>query len=317
MTKYSYAHCEYGELFGLAYSDLTDEQLNKISTDKMIELLPLDPRAQILLSVRMLKDIEGKEVEAYEHLDKEDWNTYTSLRAAYNELLVATNSFDEKFNDSYSYRYCRRDKYVFWIALDDKLKLREVERFMMDQASVVNAENVDYTWICSYQPELSRKVMRYVVAHECGYRKNATVNIIIKADADMLKEMEPSISTLRNEYRLQMLRNPNTPEEWLDGLLRIYAKRNPYSVPEVCRPLSHTVLAKLPPITRLEVMENLVHKGNKFSLQQALPDVKNGEDFRGLLFGALTRHSDRVITLIKDYNFKMGLNKIDASNSDF
>jgi hypothetical protein len=306
MNDYSYVSCSHGELFGLPCSDLTNEQLDKISTEKMIEFLPSDPRVQPLLSARMIKDTEAKELDAYKHLDEEDWKTYTLLRAAYNELLTATNLFAVKFNDSYSYRY--RANYIFWPALNNELKLREIQQFLAGQSSVATPETIDYAWIDSYRPELSKEVMRFIVARECSsYDRRATLRIITTANTDILKEMEGSIFKLDKVYQLRMLSNPNTPEEWLDGLLRIYAKRIPYNVPDIHRALSHNVLAKLPPITRLEVMERLVYKSSRDNLTKILPDIKTSEDFRELLFGALTRHSDRVIKLIKDYNRKVGI----------
>jgi hypothetical protein len=261
-------------------------------------MLELDQRIEGILAARMKLDLEGIDLVHYQKFDKEKWGRYPVLVKSYNDLLTTTNLFQDKY--SY-YRSC----YVFWPPMNDTYKLQEIQRFLAGEESTVKRDDVDFEWLNTFDPELSKKVAQHIVATN-SYGPRGTLQIIRGASEEILKEMEQSIFKMSKGFQLQLLSNPHTPESWLDSLLRVYAKRTRFNVPDANRKLSSDVLNKLPPIIRLEVIERLVFKSNGQQLIQVLPDVRTGEDFRSLLFGALTRHSDRVIEVIRQYNNKTG-----------
>ena len=240
---YCYARSDNGSLFGLTSEDLTSDQLNKLQSIKLYEFLESDNRIEDILAVRLsnFKDF-ATEINLYKYFDKEDWDKFIKIKNSYNQLLnnpQIKSSFDNLYN--------REDK-LFWYAMNDTYRLDEVNRLLAGQTSSVYFSNIDFAWLYSINYNLAKDIAKVALAHQDSYRGENKKNVITNIDGPTLKDLLPEINLLPKDLRLHLLSNPFTPDNCLDDLLRIMAKKSLHQIPKIRCVIKSEVLKKLPPI---------------------------------------------------------------------
>ena len=291
-----YTRSEVGTLFGIPPHELTDEQIKKVATRKLMEFLETDMRVESILAERLSQASETKDVEVFSCLEKQDWEKFTLIRKTYNEVLDRPD-IQERL-EQYSYY---RSHHIFWNGLDDEHKTAEMKKYVAGRDSIIHSDNIDFTWLSTKDLDVTRSLAARIFDE---YGSRGVDNLLRNVSAEVLIEFKPNIDKRHKDIRLSLLANPNTPEEWLDELLRIYAKKQSYRLPSIRRPLPNAVISKLPTVTRLEMLENLVGGEVGDTLKSVLFEVSTPEQFSELIFGAVARYYGRVESVTKLYKNK-------------
>jgi hypothetical protein len=299
MKSYYGESCKTGDIFGLKVSDLTEEQLNKLVTKKLVEFLEVDPRVQAVLAARMnavknTADAQRDLSSVVSRMEDDDWDKYSEIKTAYNNTLESSSVFCSKSPEDY---YWNRGSYYVWAGLNDGLRMAELERYVKGETNVVELTRINFDWVCNARPDLARGMFDRVLQ---GTTNNSASNLISKSTKDILLEFVPRILNHPNKYtRLLLLRSRFTPDECLDQLLKIYAKIDIYKIGACVVGIKSAIINNLPPITRLEVLERLVKKGN--TMHEVFVDIKSTDDFRQFTFASLTRYPARVTDVITNF----------------
>jgi hypothetical protein len=278
-------------LWGLSPTDLTDEQLGKIYTNKLISIINLDARIESIVGDRFAqtstKDDQLEFIRALTSFGREEWSKCQTIKVAYNELLGKTNMLESLLRNSY---YYNRSSYIFWEALNENYKLVEINNYTEGKGTVADPNTIDILWLCRTSKELAYKLFDKVLLSPHMSPKS---NIIANSSPELLAEFLPRILAYKDkQVRMMLLRNVHTPKEHLNALLREYAKIELYSAPKVAVAIGSDLINKLPPITRLEVLERLTR--NAVSVKQVFADLKSSDEFRDFTFASAMRYPTRV-----------------------
>lgn len=288
-------------LFGLKPEDLTVEQLKKVHIEKLIQMLSKDKRIGGVLSELIALDVNGTNISKYFSLSQKDWDENVEMKNAYNSVLNISNGFGSKLNSKDYYR-SSRVQYIIWRGLNETRRLEELNRFLNNETHSVMFEELDYNWLEQSDFNFALKVCRKQLSDRDFYTKR----MIRSISKTLITVLYPEIKTLHKYHWMELLANPNTPELYLESLLRVYAKYSKNDLIDVCVPIPKKVLQALPPVTRLDVLEKLVIGAQA---KKIFVEFKTEEEIKELVFCVLTKYTDRVERLLKRY--RLLLEKID------
>src|SRR5574337_805406 len=298
----------WGSLFGLKTTDLTDEQFKKIDFEKLIEFLDKDPRAEEVLCEK-IKTAPIKEISRIFEICSE-LSKYPKLVQEYNDTLKQRRSEINKDNG-----WGIRERIVIWQLLDNQNKEYEYTCWIKGQKSIVREDNIDLSWLYNNNKQLAddlvKKVLGGVGAYS-HYVSTSANNLIQNMPKDEYIKVLPEIFSKSKYFYINALSNPETPDDYVVKALR--AVNLITHVPPVKVKVSNNVLDQLPPIMRLNILEKIIqsamaqtrYNNGKTERDNPLKDIHTPDDLKQAVFSSITKHSDRVSRLVK--NFKLLIN---------
>lgn len=285
---------EFGKMYGLEASDLTDEQLKKVEFNKLMECSVLDDRAVKIVGDQL--DNAGLEqISRLDNYDKEDYEKIQYVIDKYNEVINTNGDKLEKEANK-SYYYGRRSRYIFWDMLNEQNKLIEVVRWHGALSSVVSPRTIDFEWLCKAAPELAETTIEKILDQHDHQSK---INLIRQVPKEFGLKYIDKIFEQHPSLYVHMLSNTYTPRNYVIKALRGIAGRK--RIPRIIATLDKSILEALPSVTRLKVLESLcIYSGSKITFT----DINCREDLEPLLFSTSMKYNERVSAVIRYFNYK-------------
>jgi hypothetical protein len=287
---YSYVHAEYGDLFGLTPNDLTEQQLSKISVQKLIEFIDLDSRVDSVLESKVVNTINGNDF--LKSIIPERVTYIPNTAAKYNQIIRAGQTdIDDLISKSY---YVRRENFVFWNILDIENKVEECRRWTEDKITTFSTDKIELDEIYPVAPDVCEKMLVHSVTKNVG-----AARIIKRAPKEvLLKYLEDPIFKAHKGIYEHVLSNEHTPDEYVSKALRAIAGRSK-NLPQINVTLSKAILSELPPVMRLALFETLFYEMNGIGIK--FKDINSPEDLHSLLLGVSIHKNTRVIKLLNRF----------------
>lgn len=290
-------YCDKGTLFGLTSKDLTVEQLAKVEFKKLVEFINEDDRVEQILCDKM-KNIQLSQLSVLRHQNI-NGNRFIHLTRTYNDRIRSIS--DSEVKKDFGYSYVNRYDYIFWTLLDKENRIKEIDRWSKGESSVVRNENIDFAWLFANDREFANQITKNVISRTPDYDAEAIVSNLVQHLPK--EEIENVIPTVKEKYSkrykdayLNILSNPNMPTKYIIDALRILSKKT--RSPKIAIKIDEKMLRELPPITRLETLENIYRNFDRYRGHNPISGI--GEDkIRSLLFSAVIKHPNRVEELIK------------------
>lgn len=310
--------CEWGKLFGLEPTDLTVDQLQKMELGKLIEFIPLDSRVEKLVSDRLLT-VDIKDIADLNRLKTEELSDLQYFLDKYNECIrLRSDDIDGECKSRYWNN--DRERYVRWHLLDDANKMEEVNRWNNGKDNIVPKEEIDYTWLYDKSPTLGNATVSNVIKsapHKVAMQMLNTIDhssiyskypetggkLINWGFENPGRKLHKIISSMPKEVYLAILPkmfecnkyvfshalcSKYTPDNYAVKALKGIAGRK--KIPTIELPIATKTLEKLPPVTRLNVVESvLLNCGSNMPFSDLTEDK-----LRHMLFTAVIRHTNRV-----------------------
>lgn len=317
LRRYS-ADSEWGEIFGLKSTELSDEQLKKISFNKLIEFIESDARAEKIAGDKLLTD-DISSLEPVKSLSEEEIKSRPYFLSKYNEFVALRDKdIDEKANSWDS----GRSKWVRWSLLNDENRQKEIRRVLSEKDSVVNLREMDYQSLYSINKYLANDLIKHVVKvgytenvmtmlnsidHQNIYQKYPEIggSIILHAFKVGDKVLRRTVEKMPKEVFLavlpKMFEQPQniylyalcseyTPKGYALKALRAIGKRR--NIPTIRTPITTSMLKELPPVLRLDVLESIMYNLDSSSNNPFIDLTE--DDLRHILFTTSIRHNQRV-----------------------
>jgi len=292
----SSASSEWGELFGLTPADLTDEQLDKVSFRKLIELANQDTRVEKVLGDKMLKATK-EDLEHLARLEDAEVKELPYLVSQYNKCLRERGPVLEK-EKSKKY-YDNRSDYVFWRLMNKSNKGKEFARWIDGKDSIVDSDKIDYEWLFQSYPWIADQVVNKILKGATGYNKNSAIRMVCNLPEEPTKRYVEQICEKDKSIYVHLLSNRYTPRKNIIKCLREVAGR--VRVPKLSVELDKSMLLELPPVMRLKLLESLlIHMRSghvKFT------DISTEEELKPLLFGTAIKYNSRVEQIVRRFKF--------------
>jgi hypothetical protein len=320
------ADSEWGELYGLKPTELSDEQLEKINFNKLLEFVETDTRAEKLVGNKLLTDPMDK-IEQMKSLTDEEIQARPYLLSRYNEFVATRDDdIDAKASAYYS---DGRSKWVRWGLLNQENRHKEIKRLITEKQSIVNLKEFDHQELYNSDPYLANDLIKLVIKtghtehimtllntvdHAGMYRKypeigGLVINHAFKAGTKVLRR---TIEKMPKEVYLAILPkmfeqvsgiyeyalcHTDTPRGYALQALRVIAKRR--NIPPIKTPITTSMLKDLPPVLRLDVLESIMYNSSK---ESGLPFPDLDEDtLRHILFTTSIRHNRRVDYVVNKF----------------
>lgn len=285
----SYTKNEWGDIFGLSPTELPTELLKSINIEKLMEFISIDHRVPSIISEKLLSGELTTDNVLY--LMRND----TSILKKYPNIVFAYNKFLEKnantINSGYFYN---RSRIIVWDMLNTENKKIEVSNWVNEKRSIINPSSVDYNWLYDNCPEVADDLVEKIWKDRFGYHPSCNTkfrHMVTTIPAQKIEDVMSRVFESKNkDFIMESLGNPLLSESRTTKALRIYANR--IAVPKVNAKISKSMLETLPPITRLNAMEKLVHN-------LGILDSISEDEFRVLLFGSVVRYPRRVEVAVK------------------
>ena len=325
LRRYS-ADSEWGEIFGLKSTELSDEQLKKISFNKLVEFIESDPRAEKIVGDKLLTD-DMASLEPVKSLGEEEIKTKSYFLSKYNEFVALR----DKDIDESSKNHWERDraKWVRWSLLNDENKQKEIRRTLGEKDSVVNLREMDYQSLYGINRHLANDLIKHVVKtgytdhvmtmlnsidHQSIYQKHPETggSIILHAFKVGDKVLRRTVEKMPKEVFLavlpKMFEQPqniylyalcseHTPKGYALKALRAVGKRR--NIPTIKTPITTSMLKELPPVLRLDVLESIMYSLDS-STDNPFIDLTE-DDLRHILFTTSIRHNQRVDYVVSKF----------------
>lgn len=300
--KYSKARCEWGELFGLDIASLSNEQLDKIDVTKLIEFIKIDPRAEKIVSDKIVSDKSAIGALTAISSFEDEIASCQYFVNKYNELYTkAGGELDKLIKNNYAYRR----EYIYWKLLNEENKKIEFARWSKSEDSIVNTSNADYNWLYKHDPTLAESVMDRVLADSHSHNpSSAVLNLIQNVPIDKINVLMPKLFNKDKQLYMYALENSNIPEEYAVRALRVTAKRT--RIPSIRVKITESILKKIPTVTRLEILESILRCGQfRYRGGSSASSLKfdgiTEDVLRNLLFGNVVKHNSRVEGVLKRF----------------
>lgn len=291
-------YCDKGTIFGLTSSDLTEEQLRKVDFKKLIEFIEQDERIEAVLSDK-IKNVNLSHLSVLRNY--KNLNKFNSFFEAYNNRIKSVS--DSEIRKDFGYNSVSRYDFIFWDMLDEKNRILEIERWSKGQSSIVRNESVDFAWLYANNKALADEITKNVISRNPDYDTEIIVSNLVKHLPK--EEIENVIPIIKEKYSksyykdayLNILGNANMPPAYIVDALRILAKKTKGL--KVSVKINEEILRQLPPITRLEALENIFRNHDPYSsVNNPIVGIEE-QTIRSLLFSAVIKHPSRVEELIK------------------
>lgn len=282
-------YCDNGELFGLLPSDLSDSQIEKINTTKLIEFIGIDARVDKILGDR----IDSWEIirQQFGGLQNCSAKHAQYISKKYNEFISCNRLPTSWYN---------RKNYFFWNLLNEDNKVSECKRWISGKDNIIDISAIDFNWLYSEHPRIAKTMAKNIISEaDCGYYSSYSSyfqNLIPCFDELELNKYFHIIYDKGYPYHLYLASNKFTPEIYMERLLRYMAGKKTIPVMKVV--MSKNILSKIPPVARLKLLESLVYKTNRINFL----DISTSKDLESLLFVTSVKYNSRVKGVISAFN---------------
>ncbi|MFA5024270.1 MAG: hypothetical protein WC523_04900 [Patescibacteria group bacterium] len=277
---YSYSSTGYGEIFGLTSEDLTQQQLEKIQTQKLIEFIESDSRVERIIGDRV--DSGAWDVVKYFGSYCDALKNHKYLIRKYNKLISSGKSPE----DSYYYR----NRYYHWPLLNEKNKIKECEYWINGCASSFDPAQEDFNWLFSGYLPLAEQLTQKIVDMMGQYNTDKmTRNLISGLPEQFLLKY---LRLFKKHAKLYLLSNQYTPDKHMESILRYISGKS--SFPDISVKLRKDVVLKLPSVMRLKSFETMIGI-NRYSFNKVkIVDITVPEDLDFIFFGTSMKYNSRV-----------------------
>jgi len=286
------ASSRWGELFGLAPTDLEMWQLKKISTHKLIEFATLDPRVEKIIGDFIGQSKSAAEVQLLKQLNDEEFNKLPYVKSKYNECIALNSADLESFNVGYRES---RDDYVVWKRLSKENKSQEFMRWIDNKKSIIRPSYINFKWLGENHLWLVDIVIQKILSGS----NDLIISTIPKLSKPYLLKYIERIFDLDKSIYIHSLSNIHTPRKYIIKSLREIARKK--RVPTVRVILDKSILKELPSVMRLQTLESLLlyMKGGSVTFS----DINSVDDLSELLFGTAIKYNDRVQQVMKRFKY--------------
>ena len=283
------SYCDSGDLFGLSSLDLTDAQLEKIRIDKIMEFVDTDPRADKIISNRIDSwDVIRKH---FSNLNYSEADRMPNTIKKYNEFIFSNRVPIDSWHS--------RNSYIFWKLLNEDNKIKECKHWLRGNLNVFDPANADFGWLYSKHPRLAKSIASKIIGGTIpyNYKKEQEYKSLIPHLPK--SEMDKYLDVIYKEgkpYRLYLASNQFTPDKYTDAILRYMSGKS--TIPSIPVVLSKKNLTKLPPVTRLKLLESLMlDYGGTLNFV----DINTAQDLESLLFVTAVKYNARVQKVVRSF----------------
>lgn len=289
MARYGRS-CEWGTIFGLSSTELTDEQLSKVDADKLFEFVLADSRVTKIVANKL----ENGDLNTFQKLSsfsREEFINNTLLYTTYNDCQRKYADFFDKKLDNY---YFRRHEVCKWEFLDEQNKHIEFDRYLDGRKSSVQF-NYNFNMDGLYEKytridELMKKLVNTAVNREVD---KVLLSSLPKKYVDMYYN---DLIINRSPYSIfYLLQNQALSEEQTIKVLRRIAGKSDLPTIDIKAHIDKKMLKKIPPVTRLRVLETLYGSSRRSNI---IVDINKDTDLNDILFGVSLRYNYRVQQVI-------------------
>ena len=330
----SYAS-NWGNLYGLKFEDLTDNQIKKIEVRKLAEFINQNEQVEIILGDSLLSATPESMLDTMNAISRNNnfanFAKFKYLNKKYNEYLVINvDVIAEQVRKHYHYN--NRARYIRWDWLNNENKLNEIEKLSEGKSSVADESNIieKIEWLFGANERLAIKFTSKILKRGiCSYSYTYNCDKLIqKLDIPALCTNYPLLAEMMIDYGLrfveklnsilyklptdvylallpEMFENKNarayaltastTPDEYMGLALRAISGKT--YIPTIRRNITVDMLNDLPPITRLKTIEARFYNS---SMNKIINLTE--EKLRHMLFASTIRYTLRVARLVKAFN---------------
>jgi hypothetical protein len=294
--RYRYsADSEWGDLFGLAPEDLSEEQLKKVKFGKLIELVNEDSRAEKVAGDKLMT-CGIKEIARIDKLDEKELKELPYLLMQYNKCIRQRTKILEKEEETnYS---TNRHGYVLWPILDKSNRAKEFARWIDGKKSIIETGEINYPWLYDNYGWLADQVVEKILKNS-NYNSGAAVRLVKNIPEEPTKKYIARIFECNRNIFAHALSNQYTPRNYIVKALREIAGKK--KVPGLRVTLDKSMLLELPSVMRLRVLESLLiyMRSGKVSFS----DIPSEEELKPLLFGTAIKYNARVQYVVKRFKY--------------
>lgn len=273
---------ERGSICGIDPKDLPENLLQNIATEKLIECVDADSRIEGVLANKIV-DFKFDDLVRLKNLPE---GSYPAVKQAYNNYLdVNWQKLISHLESSY---YNTRHNYIISKLINDDRRLVELRRLLEGKQSIYTKSNVDYGRCFNHFDSLTTdSVTKTIENANSKYAGcSASEQIAKTLPKHKIKEFFPKLAKTKPIVAMHMVANPNCPEEYAVKALKAMGKKTP---PDIKIDITYNILDQLPPIGRLNVMENLINNRHMDRIK-----LENEEQVSNLLFSSVIRYPERV-----------------------
>lgn len=298
MSKYSRARTDWGDLFGLSTTDLTDQQLNKLHFDKLIEFISKDSRIDKIIGDRFIT-FNLEDWASLKEIEKEalPYALYTIQK--YNECVrLRTQDIAKSCSSHY---YNCRSNYIFWDLLDAENKKNEYKLWAENKTSVFEPVHADFKWWYESFPTDADNMVKKLIDDAKNWRNMSSASRMVGLlPEDPLNTYIDEIFKCDKSIYMHVLSNPNTSKNYTVKALRAIAGKRK-KLPVISATLNKDMFSELPPVMRLNILESLLiyMRGGTITFS----DMHKSEDLETLLFGTAIKYNYRVKRLVERFKF--------------
>lgn len=288
---YSYVRASWADLFGLSTLDLTEEQIKKINTKKLVEFVLADPRVEKIVGDRILENPTVDEVGYVKSISANTFDKLEYLKIKYNECLAIHESdLDSQTSKTYS---ARRD-YVSWEKLSKGNKIREIQRWLNKKSAIINYYDIDFNWLSGNAEWMVSWVAdKLTVSNNKDHLTYVTRYIPDKYYPKYLDKIlffnDPGVYSY-------CLNRSITPDNIKIKILKNIAGRK--RIPSLDVAIDSNLFSKLPPVTRLKALETLLVYSNS---KVVFSDITSEDGLNELLFVTSLKYNQRVKRVVQIY----------------
>lgn len=274
-----YKGYNFGNVCGLSVADLTSEQICKIKSRKLAELALLDSRAAIVLGNKIAHGEEDN-ISSLREYNKDDFDQVPYVVSKYNEFVSRNNDLTG---------FSPRASYIYWNILDESNRLKELNRYVNNNESVVSSTFTDYRWLVNNkQTDLVNKI----ISKNLRSRHNIDrIRVMVNIPNECLPLHDKEIFDNPSKIYAYLLSNIEISERYVIKILRSIAGRK--RIPKVAVSINKDILRKLPPVTRLKALETLVLSRSKVNFSDITKD-----ELEEMLFTTSMKYTDRVSKIL-------------------
>lgn len=274
-----YKGYNFGNVCGLSVADLTSEQICKIKSRKLAELALLDSRAAIVLGNKIAHGEEDN-ISSLREYNKDDFDQVPYVVSKYNEFVSRNNDLTG---------FSPRASYIYWNILDESNRLKELNRYVNNNESVVSSTFTDYRWLVNNkQTDLVNKI----ISKNLRSRHNIDrIRVMVNIPNECLPLHDKEIFDNPPKIYAYLLSNIEISERYVIKILRSIAGRK--RIPKVAVSINKDILRKLPPVTRLKALETLVLSRSKVNFSDITKD-----ELEEMLFTTSMKYTDRVSKIL-------------------
>lgn len=301
--QHSNATNHWGSIFGLKADDLTFEQLNKLNMDKLLEFLPNNSVENIIINRMVNKKFSIEELNYLRYplnRDKNFKNNYPRLVKAYNDFIYQARQEEAAGTEKVG------SMELFRELVDERNYYNELIRSMKfdDNYSLVNIRNASLDWI---KKIYNNEIYSYWKAsldkkQKQGYLGSDQVERFFRViNKDQAESYTEELKKLEDKklYHYSLASQHLNRQDTHDILKEI--RKSSYHI-TVNAKIDESMLLRYATVTRLEVMERLMHHAQHdvFPFPKELDETLLSQ----VLFGSSIKYNNRFGKVIAIYKHR-------------